>query len=92
MDPLSILLIVFFGMVAIAIFAVVVAAIIRAFGSQKNQQQTNNQSYQHSSEQSTNDFGKQLEKDSIEDSEGDGLILFDDPMFPPEFDDEDDEF
>jgi hypothetical protein len=25
---------------------------------------------------------------SMNDSEGDGLILFDDPMFPPEFDDD----
>jgi hypothetical protein len=24
--------------------------------------------------------------ESTEDSEGDGLVLFDDPMFPPEFD------
>jgi hypothetical protein len=29
----------------------------------------------------------QLEQDSRDDSEGDGLVLFDDPMFPPEFDD-----
>ena len=33
----------------------------------------------------------QNEKDIIEDSEGDGLMLFDDPMFPPEFDDENDD-
>ena len=34
---------------------------------------------------------RQIEKDIQEDSEGDGLMLFDDPMFPPEFDDEDDD-
>jgi hypothetical protein len=33
----------------------------------------------------------QNERDSREDSEGDGLIEFDDPIFPPEFDDEDDD-
>ena len=31
----------------------------------------------------------QTEKDIREDSEGDGLMM-DDPMFPPEFDDDDD--
>lgn len=34
---------------------------------------------------------RQIEKDTQEDSEGDGLMLFDNPMFPPEFDDEDDD-
>ena len=33
----------------------------------------------------------QIEKDSREDSEGDGLMEFDGPMFSPEFDDEDDD-
>ena len=33
---------------------------------------------------------RQIEKEIREDSEGDGLMLFDDPMFPPEFDEEDD--
>jgi hypothetical protein len=30
---------------------------------------------------------KQLRQDSIEDSQGDGLVLFDDPLFPEEPDD-----
>ena len=36
----------------------------------------------------TKDSDKEIEEDSLEDSNGDGLMLFDDPMFPPEFDDE----
>jgi hypothetical protein len=31
---------------------------------------------------------KQLREDSREDSQGDGLVLFDDPIFPEEFDKE----
>jgi len=31
---------------------------------------------------------KQLSEDSREDSNGDGLVLFDDPLFPEEFDDD----
>lgn len=30
---------------------------------------------------------RELDEDSIGDSEGDGLMLFDDPMFPPEEED-----
>lgn len=30
----------------------------------------------------------QLEQDSKEDSQADGLLLFDDPLFPEEFDDD----
>lgn len=33
-------------------------------------------------------FENQEQDDSIEASEADGLILFDDPLFPEEFDDE----
>jgi flagellar biosynthesis component FlhA len=51
-------------------------------------QQSNNQTNQ---QPSTDRTEKELEKDSVEDSEGDGLMLFDDPLFPPEFDDEDDD-
>jgi hypothetical protein len=31
---------------------------------------------------------KQLKEDSKEDSQADGLLLFDDPLFPEEFDDD----
>jgi hypothetical protein len=33
---------------------------------------------------------KQLIENSIEDSQGDGLVLFDDPLFPEESDEDDD--
>jgi hypothetical protein len=43
--------------------------------------------------QSTNTYkeetARHLREDSIEDSQGDGLMLFDDPLFPEELDDDD---
>lgn len=42
--------------------------------------------------QSNNNYNektaRQLRQDSIEASQGDGLVLFDDPLFPEEFDDD----
>ena len=69
---------------ALFVGAIVIAIIKRP----EKEQQNNSQTYQESSINCTDN---ELEKDSIEDSEGDGLMLFDDPLFPPEFDDEDDE-
>ena len=40
----------------------------------------------HSYDSKDND--NEIEKDSKEDSNGDGLVLFDDPLFPEEFDDD----
>jgi len=34
------------------------------------------------------EYDKQLEEESKEDSNGDGLVLFDDPLFPEELDDD----
>ncbi len=34
---------------------------------------------------------REIEENSIEDSQGDGLVLFDDPLFPEEFDEDEDE-
>ncbi len=48
--------------------------------------------YQNSTQKSVNEIHdsceKELEADFIEASEGDGLMLFDEPLFPEEFDNE----
>ena len=64
------------------------AIVIGSIKRLKSEQQSNSQTYQ---EPPTNRTDNELEKDSIEDSEGDGLMLFDDPLFPPEFNDEEED-
>ena len=86
MEVFSALFLVFLVFVLFLGALFVVAIVIGSIKRLKSEQQSNSQTYQ---EPSTNSADNELEKDSIEDSEGDGLMLFDDPMFPPEFDDED---
>jgi hypothetical protein len=69
---------------ALFIGAIILGSIKRLKSEQKNIIQINQ-------EPQTNWTEDELEKDSAEDSEGDGLMLFDDPLFPPEFDEDDDD-
>jgi len=69
-----------------ALFAggLILVAILLAISERKS---SGGQSNCSSVNQDT-DSDSQTESDIVEDSEGDGLMKFDDPMFPPEFDDE----
>jgi hypothetical protein len=76
-DPLS--LIIFFFLLGSLVFTIWLG--IKLFSNLASGSQYS--SYNEESD-------KQLRQDSIEDSNGDGLVLFDDPLFPEEFDEDDD--
>ena len=89
MDAISLLLDLFFGFILLMVILVGIALIRAIFGVKMP---SGNQAEQKIVESSSNSKEeRQIEKDTQEDSEGDGLMLFDNPMFPPEFDDEDDD-
>ena len=82
------LLYLFFGFIVLMIILFGIAFLRALFGMRPV---SGTQTRPVTEEQRAQEEEDQIEKDSIEDSEGDGLIEFDDPMFPPEFDDEDDD-
>ena len=83
MDWFTVLLFIFFIFVLFFGAIYLVSLMKNNVDKQPNNYQIN--------EGSPNQETKECENDSNEDSEGDGLMLFDDPMFPPEFDDEEDD-
>lgn len=85
MGAFSVLLTIFIVFI-LFVGALIALAIFSALFRKKEARPIYNSTNQESSS-STNE----TEKDSIEDSEGDGLMLFDNPMFPPEFDDDEDD-
>jgi hypothetical protein len=93
LDAITLLLYLFFGfilLIVIFIGGVILLAIFRAlFG--KHPASENQTDSRITKEPEVVQENEQDKEDSREDSEGDGLMLFDDPMFPPEFDDEDDD-
>jgi len=79
----------FFGFVLLMIILVGIAFLRALFGIHSaSGPQSNSKITEHVP---ASDEEDQIAKDIQEDSEGDGLMLFDDPMFPPESDDEDDD-
>ena len=86
MDAISFLVLAFVAFVLFVGGLIVLAILLALFRGKSSDAQSNCDSVN----QETNS-DSQIEKDIVEDSEGDGLMLFDDPMFPPEFDDEDDD-
>ena len=86
MDAISILILAFIVFVLFIGGLILVAIFLAIFRGKSNNAQSNCNSVNQEP-----DSESQTEKDITEDSEGDGLMLFDDPMFPPEYDDEEDD-
>jgi len=87
LDALSLIFDLGAGFILIVIVLVGIAflrALFRSASHRTSQTQTSTM------EPPSDSQSDQTDEDIREDSEGDGLMLFDDPMFPPEFDDEDD--
>ena len=89
MDLISLVLDLFAGFV---ILIIVIAGIAFLRALFKSSSPSTNQTQSRTEEHSSSRQRGQIAEDIREDSEGDGLMLFDDPMFPPEFDDEEDDF
>lgn len=88
MDAITLFLYMFFGFVLLMVILIGIAFLRAIFGIHPA---SGNQTNSKIAEEEIRQEDDHLNEDSIEDSEGDGLMLFDDPMFPPEFDDEDDD-
>ncbi|HUK85530.1 MAG TPA: hypothetical protein VLU95_06690 [Candidatus Acidoferrum sp.] len=82
-DAITLLLYMFLGFVFVMIILIGITFLKALFGIHPA---TGTQTSSKTPEREEDD----TEKDIREDSEGDGLVMFDDPMFPPEFDDDDD--
>ena len=87
MDVVSVLVTVFIGFIIFIGALIIIAIFLGIFKRRPNEAQQN---YSTVNQEQSSTYS-QTKKDVVEDSEGDGLMLFDDPMFPPEFDDEDDD-
>ncbi|MGA2385274.1 MAG: hypothetical protein ABSG33_01930 [Candidatus Bathyarchaeia archaeon] len=85
MDAFSVLLTIFIVSV-LFVGALIAIAIFSALFRKKESRPTYSSTNQEPSSPTN-----QAASDIIEDSEGDGLMLFDDPMFPPEFNDEEED-
>ena len=86
MDAISLILDLFAGFVVLIIVIAGIAFLRALF---KKSSPSTNQTQGRTEEHSSNRRRDQIDEDI---REGDGLMLFDDPMFPPEFDDEEDDF
>ena len=86
--PLMICVVIF-----VCIFPLLILFIIAFLAFVKNliKSYMQNSTYQEQlieKQSKTSEEEKQTKDDSIEDSEADGLMLFDDPLFPEEFDED----
>lgn len=90
MDAITLLLYMFFGFVLLIVILIGIAFLKAIFGIRPAPRTQTNSKITEKRPQQEED--NRLEEDTREDSEGDGLMLFDDPMFPPEIDDEEDDF
>lgn len=89
MDAITLLLYMFIGFVLVIMILIGIAFLRALFGVHPA---TGTQASSRVTEEIPSQKEEdETEKDIREDSEGDGLMLFDDPMFPPEFDDEEDD-
>jgi hypothetical protein len=89
LDAVTLVLYLFFGFILLMLILIGIAFLRAIFGINKTSETY--PSADTTKKLPNREEDDQVEKDSREDSEGDGLMLFDDPMFPPEFDEDDDE-
>jgi flagellar biosynthesis/type III secretory pathway M-ring protein FliF/YscJ len=87
LDAITLIVILFVGFIVLIVaflFRAIIIAIFRKHPTTENQR--NYRTFEDDDKEKD-----QISEDIREDSEGDGLMLFDDPLFPTEFDEDDDD-